>query len=176
MNFFQLLKSDYKKNHNNVKALFIIFSYRAAHFCTCNKKNVLIFVIGFPIRLFYKLTAEWVMGVEIPSSVVVGHSFCLHHCQSLVMNSLVKIGNNVTIKHNTTIGASIDKQGKSIKAPVIGNNVLIHPHCIIFGDIMIGDNSIIGAGSVVFRDVPKNCIVAGNPARIIKQLATTDLE
>ena len=51
---------------------------------------------------------------------------------------------------------------------MIGDNVVIYPHSIIIGDIKIGNNVKIGAGSIVTKDVPDNCIVAGNPAQIIK--------
>ena len=53
--------------------------------------------------------------------------------------------------------------------PVIGNNVSIGCHACIVGDVHIGNNVTIGAGSVVVKDVPDNCVVAGNPARVIKQ-------
>ena len=53
--------------------------------------------------------------------------------------------------------------------PTIGNNVKICAGAIVIGDVHIGDNSTIGAGAIVLKDVPDNCIVVGNPARIIKR-------
>ena len=55
-------------------------------------------------------------------------------------------------------------------APTIGNNVNIGSNTCIIGGISIGDNVIIGAGSVVVKDVPSNVVIAGNPARIIRHL------
>lgn len=52
--------------------------------------------------------------------------------------------------------------------PIIGNNVNLGANVVIIGNIHIGDNVIVGAGSVVVKDIPDNCIVAGNPARIIR--------
>ena len=75
------------------------------------------------------------------------------------------IGTNCTINQNVTIGVS-----KGGKKPVIGNDVTIRTGAIVVGGIFIGDHALIAAGSVVIRDVPANCMVAGNPAIIKKRL------
>ena len=54
------------------------------------------------------------------------------------------------------------------RQPIIGNTVNLGANVVIIGNIHIGDNVIVGAGSVVVKDIPDNCIVAGNPARIIR--------
>ena len=59
------------------------------------------------------------------------------------------------------------KDGSDSKSPIIGNNVEIGSNACIIGDIKIGNNTKIGAGTIVIKDVPDNCIVVGNPARII---------
>lgn len=74
------------------------------------------------------------------------------------------IGDNVWINQQMTIG----HKGES--APVIGNNVRISCGAKILGGVRIGDNVVVGAGAVVVKDVPSNCVVAGVPAKIIKQL------
>ena len=63
---------------------------------------------------------------------------------------------------------SIDKKNKKT---IIGNNVILYPNAIILNNSSIGDNSKVGAGAVVTHDVPANVIVAGNPARVIKELS-----
>lgn len=74
-----------------------------------------------------------------------------------------KIGDNFTIRNNVTIGNNrIDEK------PTIGNNVTINVNSAIFGRITIGDNVTIGAGTILHSDVPSNCVVVGNPARIIR--------
>ncbi|HAB26474.1 MAG TPA: serine acetyltransferase, partial [Xanthomarina gelatinilytica] len=54
--------------------------------------------------------------------------------------------------------------------PIIGNDVTVGANVVIIGNITIGDHVVIGAGSVVVKDVPSNCVIAGNPARVIKTL------
>ncbi len=68
------------------------------------------------------------------------------------------------IGSNVTIGG----RSKSANVPIIGDNVYIATGAKILGDIKVGDNSIIGANAVVIEDVPKNSIVAGIPAKVIK--------
>jgi putative colanic acid biosynthesis acetyltransferase WcaB len=58
--------------------------------------------------------------------------------------------------------------GEQGPSPVIGDNVEIGSNVVIIGDISIGDGAIVGAGSVVTKDVPAHAVVVGNPARIIK--------
>ena len=86
------------------------------------------------------------------------------HPIGIVIHPQVKIGYNCEIFQNVTIGTWNNK------SPTIGNNVKIYANSVIIGWIKIGDNAIIGAGSVVLNDVPANAVVAGNPAKIIKYL------
>ena len=99
----------------------------------------------------------------IPYSTKIGYGMWIAHPYSTVLNA-ESIGNNFKCIHCTTIGMAGNDR------PVIGNNVSIGCNACIIGDVHIGNNVIIGAGSVVVKDVPDNCIVAGNPARIIKMI------
>ncbi|MBE6229436.1 MAG: hypothetical protein E7119_02460 [Bacteroidales bacterium] len=74
------------------------------------------------------------------------------------------VGENFSCIHCTTLGA---KEGKR---PIIGDNVTLGATVTIIGDVHIGNNVIIGAGTVVVKDIPDNCVVVGNPARIIKRI------
>jgi serine O-acetyltransferase len=89
-----------------------------------------------------------------------------YHPYATVINAK-KIGKNFTFRNGLTIG---NKNNDNTLLPTIGNNVEVGANVVIIGDIEIGDNVTIGAGSVVVKSVPSNCVIAGNPARIIKML------
>ena len=101
-------------------------------------------------------------NIYISNPLNIGKCFTIVHPLSIVIGNGVIIGDNVKIFHCVTIGQ------KNNQYPIIGNNVTIYPHSIVLGGIRIGNNSIIGAGSVVIDSVPENSIVAGNPAKILK--------
>lgn len=84
------------------------------------------------------------------------------------------IGDGVLIGHNVVL-ATIDhdlrpqsRRGMYPKSVKIGRNVWIGSNSTILPGVTVGDNAVIGAGSVVTRDVPENIVVAGNPAKVIK--------
>lgn len=89
-------------------------------------------------------------NIDISGSSIIGENLYIPHPFSIVIGGGVKIGNNVTIYQNVTIG----RKNKDIpEYPKIGNNVTIYCNSTILGNITIGDGAIIGAGSVILRDV-----------------------
>lgn len=102
----------------------------------------------------------------IPYDVVLGKGVQYSHPYCTILNAK-KIGNNFSFKHMTTIGNKNDDESMR---PIILNNVTLGACVTIFGNITIGNNVVIGAGSVVTKSVPDNAVVVGNPARIIKML------
>lgn len=103
----------------------------------------------------------------IPCCPNIGGGVYLSHPYATILNAK-SIGANFSIRQCTTIGNKID--GRNDLIPTIGDNVTIGANVVIIGDIKIGNNVVIGAGSVVVKDVPANCIVAGNPAKVIRKL------
>lgn len=159
-----ILYTDFRVNKGNLKSLLCVISFRVVHGIVC--KNRMIRLIGLPIRIAHKLIIEWCMGVEIAERATIGQGLKVYHGQGLVVHFNTKIGTNAVLRQNTTIGV---KDGFSM-APKIGNNVNIGANCVLIGDIEIGDNVQIGAGSVVVHSFPSNCVIAGNPAKIIKYI------
>lgn len=86
-----------------------------------------------------------------------------HGLNGIIVSHHAIIGKNCKIYHQVTIGQDIEGI-----APIIGDNVTIFPGAKIIGNVKIGNNAIVGAGSVVTKSFGDNCIVAGVPARIIK--------
>ena len=98
----------------------------------------------------------------------------------LLHPELIKIEDNVTISSNSMIFAHVNPSAneflkehgypRTIKPVTIKNGAVISVGCIIIAGVTIGENSIVGAGSVVAQDVPDYCVVVGNPARVIKKI------
>jgi len=169
MNLWNNIIED-NKNNRNLKGKIIVISFTIMSFFRKKMTNKFIFLIFSPIIILYKFITDLILGCEIPASTKIGRGLIIHHGRALVLNADVIIGKNVTLKHNTTIGNKEDINGKNLGSPIIEDNVIIGPNSVIIGAIKVGKNSIIGAGSVVVKDVEPFSIVAGNPAKVIRKL------
>ncbi|MGZ5511340.1 MAG: serine O-acetyltransferase [Nitrososphaeraceae archaeon] len=110
-------------------------------------------------------------GVEIDPGAEIGSGCRIWHASGVVIGRGVRIGNNVSIFANVTLGGighSIFHHGAP-GYPEIGNNVILYTGVTVLGPVKIGNNTVIGAHSLVLDSFPSNCLVAGTPAKIIKQ-------
>lgn len=126
-------------------------------FRLCRSKNMLIRILA---RLMHRMLSVRYQ-IQLPKETRVGPGLYIGHATGVIVNSTATIGANCNLSPFTVIGSN---QGQ---AATIGDCVYIGPHVSIVEDITIGDGSIIGAGSVVIRDVPRNSVVVGNPGRVL---------
>ena len=159
------LTQDWERNKGYSKGKLLMFSFRLASYA--GRSKLLKFIL-IPHLMFYKFWIEWTLGIEIPYDTQIGKGLVVYHSVALVINKHTIIGANCVLRHSTTIGQRGDLESD---CPIIGDNVNVGAQVCILGKISIGDNSIIGAGSVVVKDVPANAVVAGNPARVIRYIS-----
>ena len=105
-------------------------------------------------------------GIEIHPGAKIGKGLFIDHGMGVVIGETTEIGDNCTIYQNVTLGGTGKENGK--RHPTLGNNVLIGAGTKVLGPVYIGDNSRIGAGSVVLRNLPANCTAVGVPAEVVR--------
>ena len=137
----------------------VMLSYRRAH------------------RLYEKghyFWARWISqraarksGIEIHPGARIGKGLFIDHGNGVIIGETAIIGDNVTLYQGVTLGGTGKEHGK--RHPTVGNNVMISAGAKVLGSFTIGDNSKIGAGSVVLSEVPPNSTVVGVPGRVVKR-------
>src|SRR5579871_4010813 len=131
----------------------------------------------------FRLLARWfsqiarlLTGIEIHPAAQIGRRLFIDHGMGVVVGETSIIGDDVTLYQGVTLGGTGKEHGK--RHPTIGNGVVIGAGAKVLGNLLVGDNSRIGAGSVVLRNVPDNSTVVGVPAHIIfrngKRVVITD--
>ena len=106
-------------------------------------------------------------GIEIHPGARIGRGFFIDHGNGVIIGETTVIGDNVTLYQGVTLGGTGKEHGK--RHPTIGNNVMISAGAKVLGSFTIGDNSKIGAGSVVLSEVPPCSTVVGVPGRVVKR-------
>ncbi len=106
-------------------------------------------------------------GIEIHPGATIGEGLFIDHGHGVVIGETTVIGNNVTLYQGVTLGGTGKENGK--RHPTIEDNVMVSVGAKVIGSFTVGENSKIGAGSVVINEVPPNCTVVGVPGRIVKQ-------
>ena len=106
-------------------------------------------------------------GIEIHPGAEIGENFFIDHGNGVIIGETTVIGNNVTLYQGVTLGGTGKEHGK--RHPTIEDNVMISAGAKVLGSFTIGDNSKIGAGSVVLSEVPPCSTVVGVPGRVVKR-------
>ena len=105
-------------------------------------------------------------GIEIHPGATIGRGLFIDHGSGVIIGETTVIGDNVTLYQGVTLGGTGKEQGK--RHPTLEDNVMVSAGAKILGSFTIGENSKIGAGSVVLEEVPPNCTVVGVPGRIVR--------
>ncbi len=117
------------------------------------------------IGRFISHMTRFLTGIEIHPAARLGPGLFIDHGMGVVIGETSEVGENVTIYQGVTLGGTSLERKK--RHPTIGNNVIIGGGAKILGPFMVGDNSKIGSGSVVVKEIPPNSVVVGVPGRVI---------
>lgn len=136
-----------------------ILRYRIAHSLYKNKH--------FFLARWYSQRTVRKTGIEIHPGATIGKGLFIDHGYGVVIGETAIVGDNVTLYQGVTLGGTGKEHGK--RHPTIGNNVMISAGAKVIGSFTVGENSKIGAGSVVLSEVPPNSTVVGVPGRVVKR-------
>lgn len=144
----------------------VILSYPGFHAITAHRAIHAIHKAGVPfVPRFLAHLVRFATGIEIHPGAMIGDGFFIDHGMGVVIGATTIIGQNVTLYQGVTLGGTSLNPGK--RHPTLLDNVVVGVGAAVLGDILIGENSQIGAGSVVVKDVPPNSTVVGIPGRIV---------
>ncbi len=137
----------------------VMLSYRVAHKLYTKK---------------HYFMARWVSqravrktGIEIHPGATIGRGLFIDHGSGVIIGETAILGDNITLYQGVTLGGTGKEKGK--RHPTLKDNVMVSAGAKVIGSFTIGENSKIGAGSVVLEEVPPNCTVVGVPGRIVRR-------
>ncbi len=145
----------------NYPGVHAMFFYRINHFLWTHHFLIL--------ARFLSQFARFLTGIEIHPGATIGKRLFIDHGMGVVIGETTIIGDDCTLYQGVTLGGVGTGHHTKKRHPTLKNNVMISAGAKIIGDITIGNNSIVGASSIVLKDVPDNCTVVGVPGKIVKQ-------
>lgn len=138
----------------------VLLNYRIGKFCSHSR---FFFLRQIGLKYKYKLLTK--RGCDISYRAILGKNLNLPHPIGIVIGDGVEVKDNVTIFQQVTLG-SHGKVGENLAYPVIESNVKIYAGAKIIGGITVGESSIVGANTLVNKNVPPNSIAYGIPCKI----------
>ena len=137
--------------------LHAVWNYRQANFLwRCGLKT---------LARMWAYVGRSITGVEIHPAATIGSRLVIDHGMGVVIGETSIIGDDVLIYHGVTLGSKTGTRGK--RHPTIGNKVVLGAQATIIGNITVGDGAIVGAATLVIRDVEPGTTVVGNPAKVV---------
>ncbi len=137
--------------------LWAVWTHRVSHRLWCLR-------LRLPARMLSQL-GRFLTGVDIHPGALLGRRLFIDHATGVVIGETAIVGSDVTIYQGVTLGGTGKGHGK--RHPTVCDGVFIGNNANILGNITVGENSRVGAGSVVLTDVPPNSTVVGVPAHIV---------
>ncbi len=156
---------DWTANPRNPKIQLTLLAFRCVQ--RIARAPLPLRLLGVPILVAYRIVFDWILGIELHWNLEIGPRLRIYHGTGLVVSPESRLGSDCILRHTTTLGLRGLAETGSSGAPVLGDRVEVGAHVVILGPVRVGDGAIIGAGSVVTKDVAAGSIVAGNPAREI---------
>ena len=169
-NFFRTIREDiqaiFERDPAARNTLEVLLCYPGLHAIIMHRISHSLFKRGWVVlpRVISNIS-RFFTGVEIHPGAKIGRKLFIDHGMGVVIGETAEVGDNVTIYQGATLGGTGKEKGK--RHPTIGDNVVIASGAKVLGPFKVGENSKIGAGSVVLREVPPNCTVVGVPGRIV---------
>lgn len=145
----------------------IFLCYPGFHAILLHRLAHRLYRAGIPIvpRLISQFS-RWLTGIEIHPGARIGRRFFIDHGMGVVIGETTEIGDDCLLYQGVTLGGTGKEKGK--RHPTLGNHVVVGTGAKVLGNIMIGDNVKIGAGSVVIKPVPDGSTVVGIPGRVVR--------
>ncbi len=141
-----------------IKKFILSFTYRHQVYIRLSNAQNFVKYIG---RILYYASRFFHRRIQISYKCKIGYGLYIGHDGPIVVSPYTTIGDNCNLSQFTTIGTNDDE------GATIGNNVYIGPNVCVVGKVKIEDNTTIGAGSVVVKDIPSEATVVGNYAKVI---------
>src|SRR5216683_5513913 len=145
----------------------IFLCYPGFHAILAHRVAHSLYRLGVPLvpRVLSQIS-RFFTGIEIHPGATIGRRFFIDHGSGVVIGETTEIGDDVLLYQGVTLGGTGNEKGK--RHPTIGNSVVLGTGAKILGNIRIGDNVKVGAGSVVVHPVPDNSTVVGIPGRVVR--------
>ena len=149
-----------------ISTIEVLFAYPGFHARQFHRLAHALFRWHVPVlpRLVSHIS-RFLTGIEIHPGANIGEGFFIDHGMGVVIGETSEIGDNVTLYQGVTLGGTSHQRAK--RHPTLGNNVVVGVGAQLIGDITIGDNTKVGAGSVVVTSAPADATVIGVPGRVV---------
>ena len=168
---FEMIRAIKARDPAAPNTLQVLLAYAGFHALAMHRLSALLWRCRLrTLPSFLSYVARAVSGIEIHPAARVGRRVFIDHGMGVVIGETAEIGDDVTIYHGVTLGGRAPKGGeRGLKRhPTLERDVMVGAGACLLGNIRIGKGAVIGANSVVTRDVPQGARVAGNPAHILK--------